>query len=113
MKQGIGMYIYAAGTSMPEKTAFYSADGDFLIVPQHGVLDIRTELGRLLVRPNEICVIPTRYQIPCNVQRACQRVHLGVISRTLPAARTRSDRLEWIGERSRLPITGGRLRGGL
>jgi homogentisate 1,2-dioxygenase len=65
MKQGIGIYIYAAGSSMPEKTAFYSADGDFLIVPQHGVLDIRTELGQLLVRPNEICVIPRgiRYHV--------------------------------------------------
>lgn len=65
MKQGIGMYIYAAGTSMPEKTAFYSADGDFLIVPQHGTLDIRTELGCLLVRPMEICVIPrgVRYHV--------------------------------------------------
>jgi len=65
MKQGIGIYIYAAGASMPEKTAFYSADGDFLIVPQHGVLDIRTELGQLLVRPNEICVIPRgiRYHV--------------------------------------------------
>jgi homogentisate 1,2-dioxygenase len=65
MKQGIGIYIYAAGASMDEKTAFYSADGDFLIVPQHGVLDIRTELGRILVRPNEICVIPRgiRYHV--------------------------------------------------
>ncbi|KAF1969599.1 Homogentisate 1,2-dioxygenase [Bimuria novae-zelandiae CBS 107.79] len=58
MKQGLGMYIYAAGKSMDAKEAFYSADGDFLIVPQHSILDIRTEMGRLLVRPNEICVIP-------------------------------------------------------
>ena len=45
--------------------AFYSADGDFLIVLQHGILDIQTELGRLLVRPNEICIIPRgiRYHI--------------------------------------------------
>lgn len=65
MKQGFGIYSYAAGTSMPEKTAFYSADGDFLIVPQHGVLDIRTEFGKILVRPNEICVIPRgiRYHV--------------------------------------------------
>ena len=65
MKAGIGIYIYSAGTSMPERTAFYSADGDFLIVPQHGVLDIQTELGNLLVRPNEICVIPrgVRYRV--------------------------------------------------
>ncbi|KIV79907.1 homogentisate 1,2-dioxygenase, variant [Exophiala sideris] len=65
MKQGLGIYIYATGASMPEKTAFYSADGEFLIVPQHGVLDIRTEFGNILVRPNEICVIPrgVRYHV--------------------------------------------------
>ncbi|KAI0888382.1 Homogentisate 1,2-dioxygenase [Annulohypoxylon maeteangense] len=65
LKQGIGMYIYAAGKSMDEKSAFYSADGDLLIVAQDGVLDIRTELGWLLVRPMEICVIPrgVKYQV--------------------------------------------------
>lgn len=65
MKSGLGIYVYAAGRSMAEKTAFYSADGDFLIVPQQGALDIQTELGRLLVRPNEICVIPRgiRYRV--------------------------------------------------
>ena len=65
MKQGLGIFIFAAGKSMDEKEAFYSADGDFLIVLQHGVLDIRTELGRLLIRPNEICVIPRgiRYHV--------------------------------------------------
>jgi homogentisate 1,2-dioxygenase len=67
-KQGLGILLYAVGKDMG-KEAFYSADGDFLIVAQHGVLDIQTELGRLLVRPNEICVIPrgVRYVIsrPC------------------------------------------------
>jgi homogentisate 1,2-dioxygenase len=65
MKSGLGIFVYAAGKSMPEKTAFYSADGDYLIVPQHGTLDIQTELGRLLVRTNEICVIPRgiRYRV--------------------------------------------------
>jgi homogentisate 1,2-dioxygenase len=65
LKQGLGYYVYAAGKSMDDKTAFYSADGDFLIVPQHGALEIRTELGRLLVRPSEICVIPRgiRYHV--------------------------------------------------
>lgn len=56
-KSGLAVYVFAAGKDMG-KEAFYSADGDFLIVPQHGVLDIQTELGRLLVRANEICVIP-------------------------------------------------------
>ena len=58
MKSGLGIFIFAAGKDMDPRHAFYSADGDLLIVPQHGVLDIQTELGKLLVRPNEICVIP-------------------------------------------------------
>lgn len=43
---------------MSPHEAFYTADGDLLIVPQHGTLDIQTELGKLLVRPQEIAVIP-------------------------------------------------------
>ncbi|KAN0081819.1 Homogentisate 1,2-dioxygenase [Elaphomyces granulatus] len=64
MKSGLGILFYAAGRDMGNE-AFYSADGDFLIVPQHGVLDVQTELGKLLVRPNEICVIPRgiRYRV--------------------------------------------------
>lgn len=65
LKQGLGMYTYAAGKSMDEKSAFYSADGDLLIVPQEGNLEVRTEFGWLLVRPMEICVIPrgVKYQV--------------------------------------------------
>lgn len=65
MKSGIGIIIFAAGRDMDQHSAFSSGDGDFLIVPQHGVLDIQTELGRLLVRPNEIAVIPRgiRYRV--------------------------------------------------
>jgi homogentisate 1,2-dioxygenase len=65
MKTGIGYYIFAAGKDMDPRTAFYTADGDFLIVLQHGVLDIQTELGHLLLRPNEICIIPRgiRYRV--------------------------------------------------
>ncbi|OJD12147.1 homogentisate 1,2-dioxygenase [Blastomyces percursus] len=63
-KTGLGILVFAVGKDMGNE-AFYSADGDFLIVPQHGVLDIQTELGKLLVRPNEICVIPrgVRYRV--------------------------------------------------
>ncbi|EER41453.1 homogentisate 1,2-dioxygenase [Histoplasma capsulatum var. duboisii H88] len=64
MKTGLGILVFAVGKDMGNE-AFYSADGDFLIVPQHGVLDIQTELGKILVRPNEICVIPRgiRYRV--------------------------------------------------
>ncbi|KAK9431909.1 Homogentisate 1,2-dioxygenase [Lipomyces doorenjongii] len=65
-KTGLGIYIYAAGKSM-ENEAMYSADGDFLIVPQLGDLDIQTEMGYLYVRPQEIVVIPRgiRFCIKC------------------------------------------------
>lgn len=71
-KHGIGIYVYTAGCDMEEKTAFYSSDGDFLIVPQHGVLDIQTEFGDLLVRPNEIVVIPRgiKYRVSLPEQSA-------------------------------------------
>lgn len=65
LKNGIAYYIYGATKSMNEKTAMYDSDGDMLVVPQTGALDIETEMGRLLVRPNEICVLPRgiRYRV--------------------------------------------------
>ncbi|KAG0346780.1 hypothetical protein BG004_000822 [Podila humilis] len=56
VKHGMSVLIYAANKSM-EDTAFYNSDGDFLIVPQLGRLDITTEFGKIMVHPNEICVI--------------------------------------------------------
>lgn len=65
LKHGVAYYIYGAGRSMDEKTAMTNSDGDMLIVPQTGALDVETEMGRLFVRPNEICVLPRgiRYRV--------------------------------------------------
>lgn len=57
-KRGLGIYLFAAGRDMDLNTAMYSSDGEMLIVAQQGVLDIQTEIGKLLVRPNEIVIIP-------------------------------------------------------
>lgn len=57
-KDGIAVYAYVATSSMPAREAFYSADGDLLVVPQQGALDVRTELGHLLLRPGEIGILP-------------------------------------------------------
>ena len=57
LKDGIAIYLYSANTSMTNK-AFYSSDGDFLIVPQTGTLFIQTEFGKLSVDPLEVCIIP-------------------------------------------------------
>lgn len=64
MRSGLAVYVYLANQSM-EREAFYSSDGDFLIVPQLNSLDIMTECGRLSVAPNEVVVIPRgiRYSI--------------------------------------------------
>jgi homogentisate 1,2-dioxygenase len=64
-KSGLAYLIYGATEDMAPQTVFYSSDGDYLIIPQSGTLDIHTELGKLLVRPNEIVVIPRgiRYRV--------------------------------------------------
>ncbi|KAJ2161225.1 hypothetical protein GGF46_001653 [Coemansia sp. RSA 552] len=56
LKSGLAVHVYTATTSM-ERRAFSSSDGDLLIVPQQGRLDIATEFGPLMVAPNEIAVI--------------------------------------------------------
>ncbi|KVN24511.1 homogentisate 1,2-dioxygenase [Burkholderia pyrrocinia] len=54
---GCAIHLYAANRSMQDRF-FYNTDGELLIVPQQGRLQIATELGRLDVEPFEIAVIP-------------------------------------------------------
>jgi len=54
---GCGIHLYAANESMRLR-AFYNADAEMLLVPQLGRLTLITEMGRLLVQPLEIAVIP-------------------------------------------------------
>ena len=54
---GIAIHLDAANRPM-ERRVFFSADGEFLIVPQSGRLEIRTEFGVLEVEPLQIAVIP-------------------------------------------------------
>ncbi|GAA4213827.1 homogentisate 1,2-dioxygenase [Sphingomonas endophytica] len=53
---GVAIHLYAATADMGR--AFFSADGELLIVPQEGALTIDTEMGRLDVAPLQIAVIP-------------------------------------------------------
>ena len=66
-RNGLAIHIYSCNTSMDQE-AFYSADGDFLIVPQTGSLDITTEFGKMKVEPNEICVIQLGMRFSVKVQ---------------------------------------------
>ena len=54
---GVGIHLYAATSSMLQRV-FFSADGEWLIVPQQGRLQVTTELGMLAVEPQQIIVIP-------------------------------------------------------
>ncbi|KAJ1425300.1 homogentisate 1,2-dioxygenase-like protein [Ochromonadaceae sp. CCMP2298] len=57
MKEGVSIYHYALNASMQQK-AFLNSDGDFLIVPEMGALCIKTEMGSMMVAPQEIAVVP-------------------------------------------------------
>lgn len=85
---GVGIHLYAATRDMD--CAFFSADGELLIVPQEGALRIDTELGRIEVAPLHIAVIPrgVRFRV------------------ALPDARARGYMCENYGAPFRLPDLG-------
>ncbi|KAH8703844.1 homogentisate 1,2-dioxygenase [Talaromyces proteolyticus] len=62
LKEGLAVHVYMANTSMQNK-AFCNNDGEMLILPQEGRLDIQTEFGRLMVQPGELVVIPAGVRI--------------------------------------------------
>jgi homogentisate 1,2-dioxygenase len=92
-KEGLAVHIYAANVSMRNR-AFCSSDGDMLLMPQVGRLDIQTEFGRLvlllssnrvelansqlsmMVRPGELAVIQAgirfKVKLPDGPVRGCK-----------------------------------------
>ena len=58
-RQHVGMAasLYTVTGSMDSRVLI-NADAEMVIVPQSGVLDIFTEMGRMLVSPGQIAVIP-------------------------------------------------------
>ena len=54
---GMAAHLYAANRSMDGRV-FFCADGELLIIPQTGRLELRTEFGILSVEPQQIAVIP-------------------------------------------------------
>ncbi|KAK0476467.1 homogentisate 1,2-dioxygenase [Armillaria novae-zelandiae] len=55
-REGLALHLYVANADMKSK-AFHNSDGDMLVVPQQGRLDVQTEFGRMMVRPGELMVI--------------------------------------------------------
>ena len=56
MQAGVGVHLYAA--NRPMDRVFACHDGELLLVPQEGALELATEFGRLAVAPGEIAVVP-------------------------------------------------------
>jgi homogentisate 1,2-dioxygenase len=54
---GMAAHVFFVTQDM-EDDYFMNADGELLIVPQTGALEIATELGRLAIAPGDIAVIP-------------------------------------------------------
>jgi homogentisate 1,2-dioxygenase len=85
---GVGIHLYAASRDMDR--AFFSADGELLIVPEQGRLAIDTEMGRIDLEPLHIALIPrgVRFRV------------------ALPDGRARGYVLENYGALFRLPDLG-------
>ncbi len=55
--EGVAVHIYRANAEMADRY-FFNSDGELLILPEQGRLDLRTEMGRLEIRPGEVALIP-------------------------------------------------------
>ena len=55
--EGCAVHLYRADRSM-DRRVFFDADGELLIIPQSGAVELLTELGRLQVAPGSIGIVP-------------------------------------------------------
>ena len=60
--EGCAVHLYRADRSMDGRV-FVDADGELLIIPQQGAVEIQTELGRLAVAPGHIALVPRGMKI--------------------------------------------------
>jgi len=81
---GIGVHIYRATASMGRRF-FSCSDGELLIVPQQGSLQLDSEMGSLGVEPGEVAVIPRgvkfRVELPDRTARGYVCENYGSIFR--------------------------------
>ncbi|HVJ41773.1 MAG TPA: homogentisate 1,2-dioxygenase [Dongiaceae bacterium] len=72
-QRGIAVHLLLVNTSMRD-SYFQNADGEMLVVAQHGTLRFCTEFGVIEIEPGEICIIPRgviiRLELPQGPARA-------------------------------------------
>lgn len=66
LKEGLAIHQYVFNTDM-YRQALVNHDGEFLLIPQRGSLDIKTELGNLRVKPGMIAVLPAGIRFSINI----------------------------------------------
>ena len=64
--EGVAVHVYRATKNM-DRRVFVDADGELLIIPQQGALDIVTELGRIDVAPGSIAIVPRGVKFRVNL----------------------------------------------
>ncbi|MHB8530489.1 MAG: homogentisate 1,2-dioxygenase, partial [Caulobacteraceae bacterium] len=69
---GMAAHLYAANRSMAARV-FLDADGELLILPQEGGLAIATELGRLVIEPGAMALIPRGVRFRVELTSAAAR----------------------------------------
>lgn len=79
LKEGLAVHTYAFDADM-NRQAFVSNDGELLIVPTRGTLDIQTELGHLRVPPGSIAVVPPGFRFSVNTAAGCYPESAGAVS---------------------------------
>ncbi|WP_298440331.1 homogentisate 1,2-dioxygenase [uncultured Ferrimonas sp.] len=67
-QHGMAIHGYVANRSMNSQV-FNSADGELLLVPQHGALQLDTEFGQLAIAPGDIAVIPRGVKFRVQLQQ--------------------------------------------
>ena len=62
--EGVAVHVYRANADMADRY-FFDADGELLLIPEQGRLDLRTEMGRIEIAPGEVALIPrgVRFQV--------------------------------------------------
>jgi homogentisate 1,2-dioxygenase len=62
--EGVAVHVYRANKDMADRY-FFDADGELLLIPEQGRLDLRTEMGRIGIEPGEVALIPrgVRFQV--------------------------------------------------
>ena len=64
--EGVAVHLYRATRSM-ERRVFVDADGELLIIPQDGTIEIQTELGRIEAGPGHVALVPRGMKFRVNL----------------------------------------------